>query len=104
MGLFGSEGFSLIEIKEFIIDGGWILSKVEHMELAKLESSILFLLFAITGAAAPETGAKGGGLTGAAIWGCGFGLTSVHISLTAIASEVGVLVSLFKSKVKLEST
>ena len=81
------------------MDGGWILSKVEHMELAKLESSIL-LLFAITGA---ETGAKGG-LTGAATGGCGFGLTSVHISLTAIASEVGVLVSLFKSKVKLEST
>jgi hypothetical protein len=42
LGLFGSEGFSLIEIKEFIIDGGWISSKVEHIELARLESSMDF--------------------------------------------------------------
>jgi hypothetical protein len=35
LGLFGSEGFSLIEIKEFIIDGGWISSNVEHIELEK---------------------------------------------------------------------
>ena len=41
LGLFGNEGcLSLIEIKLFIKDGGWMLSKVEHMELVMLDSSV----------------------------------------------------------------
>ena len=39
-GELGTEGLSDIEIKLFIKDGGWIESKVEHMELVKLDSSV----------------------------------------------------------------
>ena len=39
-GELGTEGLSDIEIKLFIKDGGWIESRVEHMELVRLDSSV----------------------------------------------------------------